>query len=405
MGQAFKMAHGSSKSRTVGCKLRRSTRARGSARRRRRGRGLGRDQSRSRRADSIVGRPVAGARVPPAIHACAAVRSARGAAVYGGVLAIRPVALVVSACVRGRDARLRESFAARHVHRVRHAVAVAVLRDALCLEFHLSHRSVVYAPVARASRRGVAHASRRFRASRSRLGRRVCRVRPLQHARASMAAEALAASRGHTPASVVVTPGLFSVLLWKSIYEDDGTFYVDAVRAGLSPTPLPGETIAKLDVARDFPWLEPSSQQARDVARFARVANGFVAVDKAATQRVIDLRYSLVPNEIAGFWAIVLDPSASSVEHVDYVTTRERAPEQFRGASSLCSWTRLGSPSTGGTEPVSYRETTALLPDRTAPTRSRRWGDTASAARQQRCDEIHGIGQLEPTDWLYSGYW
>jgi hypothetical protein len=45
---------------------------------------------------------------------------------------------------------------------------------------------------------------------------------------------------------------------------------------------------------------------------------------------VIDLRYSLVPNEIAGFWAIVLDPSVSSVEHVGYVTTRERAPEQAR---------------------------------------------------------------------------
>jgi inner membrane protein len=152
----------------------------------------------------------------------------------------------------------------------------------------------------------------------------------LQHARASAAAEALAASRGHTPASLVVTPGLFSLLLWKSIYEHDGAFYVDAVRAGLAPTPLPGETIAKLDVARDFPWLETSSQQARDVARFARVANGFVAVDKTAPQRVIDLRYSLVPNEIAGFWAIVLDPSASSVEHVDYVTTREQAPEQAR---------------------------------------------------------------------------
>lgn len=152
----------------------------------------------------------------------------------------------------------------------------------------------------------------------------------LQHARATTAAEALAASRGHTPASLVVTPGLFSLLLWKSIYEHDGTFHVDAVRAGLTPTPLPGETIAKLDVARDFPWLEPSSQQARDIARFARVANGFVAVDKTAAQRVIDLRYSLVPNEIAGFWAIVLDPSASSVEHVDYVTTRERAPEQAR---------------------------------------------------------------------------
>jgi inner membrane protein len=152
----------------------------------------------------------------------------------------------------------------------------------------------------------------------------------LQHARATAAAEALAASRGHAPTTLVVTPALFSLLLWKSIYEHEGDFHVDAVRAGLSMMPLAGETIAKLDVARDFPWLEPSSQQARDVARFTRVANGFVAVDKAAAERVIDLRYSLVPNEISGFWAIVLNPSASSAEHVDYVTTRDQAPEQAR---------------------------------------------------------------------------
>jgi inner membrane protein len=151
-----------------------------------------------------------------------------------------------------------------------------------------------------------------------------------QHARATAAAQTLAASRGHEAASLEVTPALFSLLLWKTIYEHEGTFYVDAVRAGLSTTPLPGATTRKLDVARDFPWLEPSSQQARDIARFARVANGFVAVDENAPERVVDLRYSLVPNEIAGFWAIVLDPSASSEEHVGYVTTREQAPEQAR---------------------------------------------------------------------------
>lgn len=156
-----------------------------------------------------------------------------------------------------------------------------------------------------------------------------------QHARATAAAEALAASRGHMYVTPVTTPALFSLLLWKSIYEHEGTFYIDAVRAGLATTPLPGETIAKLDAPRDFPWLEPSSQQARDIARFTRVANGFVAVDKAASDRVIDLRYSLVPNEIAGFWAIVLDPNASPVEHVDYITTREQAPEQARRLLAL----------------------------------------------------------------------
>ncbi|HUQ53187.1 MAG TPA: metal-dependent hydrolase [Gammaproteobacteria bacterium] len=152
----------------------------------------------------------------------------------------------------------------------------------------------------------------------------------LQHSRATAAAMELAASRGHQPETLVVTPALFSLVLWKTVYEHAGTFHVDAVRAGFVTSTLPGETIAKLDAARDFPWLAPTSQQAIDVERFARVAHGLVAVDETAADRVIDLRYSLVPNEIAGFWAIVLNPEAGPSEHVDYVVTREQAPEQAR---------------------------------------------------------------------------
>ena len=60
-----------------------------------------------------------------------------------------------------------------------------------------------------------------------------------------------------------------------------------------------------------------------------------MCIKRQASDRVIDLRYSLVPNEIAGFWAIVLDPNASPVEHADYITTREQAPEQARRLLAL----------------------------------------------------------------------
>jgi inner membrane protein len=149
-----------------------------------------------------------------------------------------------------------------------------------------------------------------------------------QNQRAAAAAAALAASRSHVPARLFVTPALFSLLLWKTVYEYDGRYYVDAVRAGRVAAPIPGESIPRLDIARDFPLLPPTSQQALDVERFRRVSDGWLAVDPQFPDRVIDLRYSLVPNEIAGFWAIALDPSAALEEHVDYVSTREAAPQQ-----------------------------------------------------------------------------
>lgn len=149
----------------------------------------------------------------------------------------------------------------------------------------------------------------------------------LQAQRAAAEAGVLAASRGHAPQRLLAVPALFSSLvLWKTIYEHDGRYYVDAVRTGFGATSVPGVSTAKLDVARDFPWLDAASQQAVDVERFRRVAGDLVAVDHASPNRIVDLRYSLVPNEIAGFWAIVLDARAPPGAHVHLVATRENAP-------------------------------------------------------------------------------
>lgn len=148
----------------------------------------------------------------------------------------------------------------------------------------------------------------------------------LQAARATGAGAALAASRGNVPARLEAIPALFSSLvLWKIVYEHDGRYYVDAVRTGFATSSMPGESAAKLDVARHFPWLDSTDQQALDVERFRRVAGDLLAVREEAPNRVVDLRYSLVPNEISGFWAIVLDSSAAPDAHVGFVATRENA--------------------------------------------------------------------------------
>ena len=148
-----------------------------------------------------------------------------------------------------------------------------------------------------------------------------------QAARAAAVGAELAASRGHSPTRLEVIPGLFSSLvLWKVIYDHDGRYYVDAARTGFTAQSVPGQSTAKLDLARHFPWLDPTSQQAVDVERFRRVARDMLAADENVPNRIVDLRYSLVPNEIAGFWAIVLDPSAPHTAHVGFVATRENAP-------------------------------------------------------------------------------
>lgn len=150
-------------------------------------------------------------------------------------------------------------------------------------------------------------------------------VSAVQHERAAVAGAAHAHARGHTPERLEVTPALGSVLLWKVIYAHDGRYYVDAVRVVTAARVYPGESIAKVDARRDFAWLDPASRQAADVERFRRVADDLIGFD-AATGQIVDIRYSMVPNEIAGFWGIALDADAPADAHAEFVTTANATP-------------------------------------------------------------------------------
>jgi inner membrane protein len=150
----------------------------------------------------------------------------------------------------------------------------------------------------------------------------------VQHERALHEGRAIAASRGHEPVRIEAKPALASLLLWKVIYEHDGRFYVDGVRAGIRPSVYIGASVEKLDVAKQFPWLDLGSQQARDLERFSRISDDLVAVTGDDALHVIDLRYSMLPNEIDSFWTLIVDPNAGPSAHVGFRMTRERAPEQ-----------------------------------------------------------------------------
>ena len=144
----------------------------------------------------------------------------------------------------------------------------------------------------------------------------------IQRERAEMVGETLALGRDHREVSVSAKPTLGNLLLWKVIYQHDGRFWVDAVRVGSQPLVYPGGSVAVLDIPSQFPWLEEGSQQAQDLARFDWFSSGYLAVDNNDRFRVIDMRYSMLPNEIDGLWGIRLDESAASGQHVTYDVKR-----------------------------------------------------------------------------------
>jgi len=152
----------------------------------------------------------------------------------------------------------------------------------------------------------------------------------VQQARAEHAVLGLATERGHSPARIEARPSFGNTLVWRTIYEESGSFYIDAVRAGIEPRLFPGEMLPKLDVARDFPWLQPDTQQWQDVQRFFEFAEGNLAVDEENRNRIVDIRYSLVPNLADAFWGIELEPGNGPDAHAAYVTMRVRPTAEGR---------------------------------------------------------------------------
>lgn len=150
-----------------------------------------------------------------------------------------------------------------------------------------------------------------------------------QNHRANQMGFELAHLRGHEPETIHAKPSFGNLYLWKIIYRYEGIYYVDAVRAGLDPSILVGQSIKALDIKQDFTWLDPSSQQARDIERFRWFSKGYIAKDPDHDTRIIDLRYSFLPNEIKPLWFIELDPKAGPETHVKFISN-ERAGKAER---------------------------------------------------------------------------
>lgn len=151
----------------------------------------------------------------------------------------------------------------------------------------------------------------------------------MQSQRAEAIGQRLASERGHSPVSLEAKPSFANILLWKIVYEHDGKYYVDAVRPGFNKNKTwQGESIHKFNLDRDFPWLRPNgssppTQQAKDIQRFEHFSSGYIGIDPEDSNSIVDIRYSMLPHQIAPMWGITIDRNKKAQDHVDYFVRRE----------------------------------------------------------------------------------
>ncbi len=143
----------------------------------------------------------------------------------------------------------------------------------------------------------------------------------IQKNRAEEAIYFLAQQRDHQIERMHIKPSFANRHVWKLIYEYDGRYYVDAVKLVLDIQYLPGTSIRKLNVQRDFPWLPEVSQQRKDIERFRWFSDDYLAVSPHDENFIMDVRYSFIPNRIKPMWGIALNQALIEKDidvHVKY---------------------------------------------------------------------------------------
>ena len=143
----------------------------------------------------------------------------------------------------------------------------------------------------------------------------------VQYDRAFKAANELALLRGHNPERLTLKPSFGNLILWKSIYQYQEKFYVDAIRTVRSSTWCMGENVGIFDYQRHLPNVNKDSQQKKDIERFRWFSQdylGFVEEKNLVT----DVSYSMIPNQIAPMWGLVIDNHRGVDEHAIWWTSR-----------------------------------------------------------------------------------
>ncbi len=137
----------------------------------------------------------------------------------------------------------------------------------------------------------------------------------------------LAGERGHVIERLEVKPTLGNILLWRTLYQVEGLFYVDAVRVGWFSAPryYAGEPIARV-VPEDLAMIPTDSVLIKDIERFSKLTDGYMVRHPEQPWVLGDIRYAMLPNSIRPLWGIHIN-TALPDEHVEFLTLREMNPE------------------------------------------------------------------------------
>ena len=158
----------------------------------------------------------------------------------------------------------------------------------------------------------------------------------MQHERAASTARELAQQRGHNIERLIVKPTIGNLILWRSVYESEGMYHVDAVRVGLfrESNIFSGERVEVFDLKEALPQLTEQQVIYEDIRRFEKFSDGYLAWHPERPTVLGDVRFAMVPTSTVPLWGIELNLDAPD-EHVQYNTYRTLSETNRRALISM----------------------------------------------------------------------
>jgi inner membrane protein len=144
-----------------------------------------------------------------------------------------------------------------------------------------------------------------------------------QRNQVEQAAYALADGRGHSVEKIEVKPSMGNLLLWRSVYLSNGSYYIDAIRAGIFTEikVYPGGAVKAFEISTTFPGLENKTVLYKDIQRFNTYSSGFLVLHPDHPTVIGDIRYAMLPNALQPLWGIETDHTQPE-KHVIYKDIR-----------------------------------------------------------------------------------
>ncbi|MFH0266740.1 metal-dependent hydrolase [Vibrio rumoiensis] len=139
----------------------------------------------------------------------------------------------------------------------------------------------------------------------------------LQHHRALKTIEQIAQQNKHSITRIKAMPTIGNLLVWRTIYEANDRYYVNAIRVSLlgKTKVYPGQSVAKFNINKRFPTIGHSSTQYQDIARFSWFSDDWLVMGNPLL--IGDIRYATQVNGIEPLWGIQLNPQQPN-QHIQY---------------------------------------------------------------------------------------